>query len=233
MGNESLSALVGLAFVYGLIHALDADHIMAVTGLYGSEPSKNSIRLCRNWALGHSLVLLLTGFCVYILGFVLPPNFSEIADYMVGVILVIIGLAIVRDLVSNRAQLFFHQHAGMQAHAHWYRPGSAKTAGHQHSHDHRALFVGIAHGAAGAAPMLAMFSLARTQSPWLLIACILIFVTGIFIAMLFFGGALGYLMRHLLKYGDRVMPVMRSTAAAGSVIMGLFMLRGLLPGHWL
>jgi len=231
MGNEPVSALVGLSFVYGLIHALDADHVMAVSGLYGGSPGSNSLRLCRQWALGHGLVLLLAGISVYILGFVLPARFSEIADYLVALLLIAIGLGISRDLVTGGAKLQFHQHEGLQPHAHWYPRTASETASHRRRRDHRAMLVGVVHGAAGAAPMLAMFSLAHTRSPWLLVASILIFVSGIFIAMLFFGGALGYLMRRLLKHGDRVMPVLRSAVAAGSVSMGLFMLRGLLPGQ--
>ena len=230
MDTGSVSALVGLAFVYGLLHALDADHIMAVSGLYGARPGTGVVRLCFNWALGHGLILLLTGICVYILGYALPPRFSEIAEYMVGGLLVIVGLGIARDLMSKKAQLHFHQHEGLEAHAHWYLPGAGENS-HQHKRDHRALLIGTVHGGAGAAPMLALFSLAQTKSPWMLVAYISIYVLGILFAMLIFGGAIGLIMKRLLKYGDRMMHIMRSTAATGSVMMGLFMLRGLLPGH--
>ena len=55
----NIPGLFTLAFGLGLLHALDADHIAAVSGLTGHRPSlKNSLRFCLRWAIGHGSVLI-------------------------------------------------------------------------------------------------------------------------------------------------------------------------------
>lgn len=230
MDHGSLSLLVGLAFVYGLIHALDADHIMAVSGLYSAGGEKSGVRLCLNWALGHGVVLLLTGVAVFILGFAMPSRLSELAEYLVGVLLLLIGLSLTWQLLSHRARLHFHRHEGLAPHAHWSRQDdSGRTENPPAQHDHKALLVGVVHGAAGATPVLAVLPLTLTQTPWLFLAYIFLYISGILLAMLVFGGALGFVIRRLLNYGQSVMQLVRAMAATGSVAMGLWILRGLLP----
>lgn len=230
MDHGSLSMLLGLAFVYGLIHALDADHIMAVSGLYSAGAGKSGVRLCLSWALGHGLVLLLAGVAVFILGFAMPSRLSELAEYLVGILLLLIGLSLAWQLLGCRARLHFHRHEGLAPHAHWSRQDDlGRTENPPAQHDHRALLVGVVHGAAGAAPVLAVLPLTLTQTPWLFLAYLLMYVTGILLAMLIFGGALGFIIRQLLNYSQNVMQLVRPMAATGSVAMGLWILRGLLP----
>lgn len=222
MDTEYLTMLAGLSLVYGMTHALDADHIMAVTGLNAGTKSRRAVRLCLSWALGHGFVLLLAGLCVYVLGYSIPPGFSEFAEALVGLLLILIGLGIARYIFRQRARLRFHQHEGLALHAHWQRDTDTRTA-----HDHRAVLVGMVHGAAGSAPLLAMIPLAQSQSAWLFLGYILIFVMGMFVVMMAFGGALRVMVRQLTRYAGWVMQLLRVLAATGSVLMGLIILRGL------
>ena len=57
--------IVGLGFVLGLRHALDADHIVAVSTVLAERPSlRASSAVGLFWGLGHTLMLLLVGICV-------------------------------------------------------------------------------------------------------------------------------------------------------------------------
>lgn len=232
MEIEFIGLIAGLSFIYGVIHAFDADHIMAVTSLSGAKQKSSSIRLCLSWALGHGAIMLLAGICVYVFGAVIPPAFSRVAEYLVGILLILIGVSIVYSIVSSRLQLSIHKHYGMRRHIHWhFRPETNydKIACNSR-HDHRAIFVGTVHGAAGVVPLLSVLPVAQSQSVGVLLVYILVFVLGILFAMLMFGGVLGYLIKQLADHSRRAMHYLRLSAASGSVAMGVVILNGLITG---
>lgn len=232
MQVEILGLMASLSFGYGVVHAFDADHVMAVTSLYSTKQKSSSVRLCLSWALGHGAVMLLAGICVYVFGAVIPPMFSRVAEYLVGVLLILIGVSIVYSIVSSRLQLSMHKHYGMRRHIHWrIRPEANYDKLESDSrHDHRAVFIGTVHGAAGVVPLLAILPVAQSQSVGIMLAYILVFVIGILVAMLIFGGSLGYLLKRLADHSQRAMHYLRLLAATGSMAMGAIILNGLLTG---
>lgn len=232
MTNELLIMPLVLALAYGMFHALDADHIMAVTGLYDSQGKNNSIRLCLSWAIGHGAVLLLAAMVTYVLGVAIPAEFSIYAEYLVGVLLIVIGAVMINDIRRMKLHLHFHRHDGMPQHAHWHKHSApaGKSNNIKHNHDHRAVFVGVVHGAAGSAPLLAMLPVAQTQSAIWSLAYIGIFVGGLLGSMLAFGGVLGFVMQKLMARGDEVMRAVRAVAAGASMVMGVLIIRSLMLG---
>ncbi|OUS33932.1 urease accessory protein, partial [Oleispira antarctica] len=93
MTIEMFSLLVtGLGL--GLLHALDADHVMAVSALSNRKPSlKRTLKFSANWALGHGSVLILLGLLFFGLGIALPETIQKLAESSVGVLLIGLGLA--------------------------------------------------------------------------------------------------------------------------------------------
>ena len=151
-------AILSLAFGLGLMHALDADHIMAVSGLSVRKPGLSQcMRFGLRWAVGHGLSLLIIGSGVLILGMAIPESLSQTAESLVGFVLIGIGLWVIFELVSRRAHIHFHQHDGIPRHAHWHVhtehpiPISSHN-GATHRHEHSAVLVGMLHGTAGSAP---------------------------------------------------------------------------------
>ena len=60
MDMLTVESTLALAFGLGLLHALDADHVMAVSGLAAKKPSfKSCVRFCFHWATGHGLALVI------------------------------------------------------------------------------------------------------------------------------------------------------------------------------
>ena len=163
MDSSNTLTILSLAFGLGLLHALDADHIMAVSGLAARRPSlRNSLRFCARWAIGHGLTLLLIGGAVLLLGMAIPEQFSALAEAFIGVVLIVIGIWILWDLLRSRAHLHFHDHDDLPRHAHWHAHHSHSIPHNTdtHQHQHSAVLVGILHGAAGSAPLLALIPLA-------------------------------------------------------------------------
>jgi ABC-type nickel/cobalt efflux system permease component RcnA len=229
MVNTDLFALVTLAFGLGMLHALDADHIMAVSGLASTRVSlRNSVHFCFRWAAGHGLSLLIIGACVYLLGMAVPHSLSQYAESAVGVMLIFIGAWIIWELRRKAAHLHFHRHNDLPAHAHWHQHDHHRKQHDEdpHTHQHGAVIVGILHGTAGSAPLLVLLPLAKLGSPLFAIAYLLLFSAGVLLAMILFGGFIGGVYQWLSTLGTRFVKTLRIVIAASSISFGVYLLSG-------
>lgn len=238
MEIHSIIAVLSLAFGLGMLHALDADHIMAVTGLASRRPDwRTTLRFCLRWAIGHGLSLSVIGAGVLLLGMAIPTHLSAVAEHLVGGVLIAIGVWLLWTLYRKGAHLHFHTHDEMTPapvrHAHWHVHAPASAPHHAHStrqrshrHDHSAVLVGVLHGTAGSAPLLALLPLARLASPWVGLAYLVVFGLGVILAMLMFGGVLGGVYAGLARYGERLVKILRTGVALSSIGYGLFLLYG-------
>ncbi len=219
---DSLIGILGLAFGLGLVHALDADHVIAVTALAGQpdSTSQRPWRFCVNWAFGHGGSLLLLGALVLAVGMAIPEQLSTLAERVVGGVLILMGLAVLLQLRRKRLQLRFHRHPGLPRHAHWQQPPCAHV-----SHTHRATLVGALHGTAGSAPLLALIPVAQSASPWWGLAYLLLFSAGVLVSMLLCGGVLGLVFERLSRHGQRVFDLMHCTIGAGAIVAGGYLLQ--------
>ncbi|HED17831.1 MAG TPA: urease accessory protein [Gammaproteobacteria bacterium] len=227
--SSSILAILGLAFGLGLTHALDADHIMAVSSLSGSRASlRDTLHFCGRWAIGHGLTLLLIGSAVLLLGMALPAELSQLAEMAVGWVLVGLGLYVFWSLRRTQAHLHYHHHDGVARHAHWHQhdhlPASSDDH-HSHRH-HGAVMVGVLHGMAGSAPLLAILPLATQSSPWYGMAYLLMFCVGVLLAMLVFGGALGSVFGWLNRKGHTAVRLVRASVALGTITLGAYLITG-------
>lgn len=221
----SLATMLPVAFGLGLLHALDADHIMAVTGMSSTRTSwRASLGFCASWALGHAGALLLIGVAVLLLGAAVPTTLSALAEQAVALVLMAIGLWVLWDIRQRRLHIHFHTHDGLPGHVHWDVPHDRSAQSHQH--DHRPLMVGMLHGIAGSAPLLALLPASNSQSAWFVLAYLGLFGIGVFIAMLVFGGVLGRVMEWFANRGKQVITLIRLLVASGSIGMGGYLMLG-------
>ncbi len=221
---NSAGMVISLAFGLGMVHALDADHIMAVSSLAsGGNKARRAWQYAKCWALGHGLSLSLIGACVYLLGSAIPMELSIIAEHLVGVVLILMGLYAILGLRRQRLHIHFHRHDGLPAHAHLHAhpAGSNATA---HGHVHRATLLGMLHGTAGSAPLLVLIPIASLGSPWLALLYLLVFSLGVLLAMSLFGGLLGWGIGQCLRRGPVGLKVMQGGVALGTVWAGLVVL---------
>jgi len=235
--SSSILAILGLAFGLGLTHALDADHIMAVSSLSGSRANlRGTLRFCGRWAIGHGLTLLLIGSAVLLLGMALPAELSQLAEMAVGWVLVGLGLYVFWSLRRSQVHLHYHDHDGVARHAHWHQHDQLPSNNHDHQNDkehqhnphmhHGAVMVGVLHGMAGSAPLLAILPLATQTSPWYGMAYLLMFCVGVLLAMLVFGGALGSVFGWLNHMGSTAVRLVRASVALGAITLGAYLIAG-------
>jgi len=213
-----------LAFGAGLLHALDADHVMAVTAMSAKKVGIRAIvNLCLKWSLGHGAVILFVGASILIFGVSLPDALSHYAEKAVAILLLVLGGWILWDLYRSRAHFHFHEHHGTTRHAHWHIKETETNNAElsvEHKHGHRAVMVGVLHGLAGLAPLLALVPIAK-QPVWLAITYLLIFCLGVFLSMLIFGGVLGKVIEGIQKYSVLSINVIRGLVGISSISLGL------------
>lgn len=239
--SSSILAILGLAFGLGLTHALDADHIMAVSSLSGNRATmRDTLKFCGRWAIGHGLTLLLIGSAVLLLGMAIPDELSRLAEVAVGWLLLTLGLYVFWSLRRSDAHLHYHDHDGVARHAHWHQhpnlaaPQHSQQPNHSfrhhddnpHHHYHGAMMVGVLHGMAGSAPLLAILPLTTQASPWYGMAYLLLFGLGVLLAMLIFGGALGSVFGWLSRSGAVAIRLFRASVALGTMVMGGYLIAG-------
>jgi len=232
MELTQFSLIIGLAFGLGMLHALDADHIMAVSSLIANQRSpNNTLRFSLRWAIGHGSVLLLVGIAVFALGWVLPPALSQYAEGAVALVLILIGAIVLINLYRKRIHIHFHDHDDMPAHAHWHTHDHAEITKHTHTshrHEHGAVIVGMLHGLAGSAPLLAIIPITMLKTPLLGFVYLLVFSLGVLLAMILFGGLLGLLLNAVAKVADSLLFWIRALTGIGAILLGGLMLKGVL-----
>lgn len=182
-----LSVLM-LGLLLGLQHALDADHLAAVASLSTRGRSlRDAVRLGAAWGLGHALTLLLFGGAVLWIGGSVGPQLALGLEAAVGLMLIILGGDVLRQLWRGRVHFHAHSHGAQRHfHAHSHPAGAEHTRDpHRHRHDAapvRALLVGMMHGMAGSAALIVL-ALGTAQSPGQGLAYIALFGIGSVLGM--------------------------------------------------
>ncbi len=213
--DASFAAILGLGLLLGMKHALDADHVVAVSTIVteNRELWRSSL-IGAFWGLGHTLTLLLVGIAILFFKLAIPEELALGFEFAVGAMLVLLGLLVARRIVRERWHLHSHEHKG-QTHWHWH--SHKDTTDHSHAHLKKSLLVGMVHGLAGSAALM-LLVLATIQSAWQGILYILVFGAGSIGGMIFITTAISL----PLLWAARLEGVRRAiTALAGLTSIAL------------
>lgn len=143
-----LLVALGIAFLLGLRHASDPDHLVAVTSLVASEDSdhRDAARLGAWWGLGHAAMLLAIGLPLIFLKSELPAWLESGAEKAVGVVILVLAARVIWRWARGDYRAGGHGHEGRRHHH--LRTGD--------THDHasvrtpaQAFGIGVVHGLAG------------------------------------------------------------------------------------
>jgi sulfite exporter TauE/SafE len=189
-----------LGFIIGMRHALDADHVSAVATLVARKPHslKASIKIGLSWGIGHTVTLLAVSLIVLVNGSEFSQRFVSALEWVVGLMLLALGVDLLRRLRKEGVHAHAHQHHKGKHHLHIHRhqslepdrtPTSRQSnhANAHHDHQHyfpqwRALVVGIMHGMAGSAALI-FIVLGSAPSLWSGLVYVLWFGLGTLIGM--------------------------------------------------
>lgn len=216
----SAPALLALGFVLGLRHALDVDHLAAVSTIVSERrgPWSGSI-IGAVWGLGHTAALLVVGVGVIALHEEIPPAVSHALELGVACMLIGLGVNLLWTL-RRGAKLHVHVHRH-GAHEHFHPHVHAGSPAHDHAPRARKPFlVGLAHGLAGSAALM-LAVLATIPSPVLAIVYVAVFGAGSIGGMMAMSTILGLPFHLAARRAARLEGWLRACAAVGSVAVGL------------
>src|SRR5437764_14818854 len=99
--------ILGLGFLLGMQHALEADHIAAVSSIAARRSEVGDIvRHGLTWGLGHTLTLLAFAGLAILLGQAIPETIARPIEAAVGLILIGLGAHVLWRLWPDRVH--FH-----------------------------------------------------------------------------------------------------------------------------
>ncbi len=225
MPDSPFLTILSLGFVLGLRHALDADHLAAVSTVLAQRPTfKASGLIGLWWGLGHTVTLLAVGCAVMAMNVAIPDRLAEACEFGVGAMLVALGASLAFKMSRERWHLHAHEHNGTRhLHFHSHRSGTDHVHGHWLKHSLQPLLIGMAHGLAGSAALLLMvLSTVRTLGEG--VAYILVFGAGSIFGMILVGLALSVPVVWSLSFGRRAYWAVQGLASLGSIGLGVAMM---------
>ena len=155
--------ILGLGFLLGMQHALEADHIAAVSSIASRRSEVTDlVKHGLTWGLGHTLTLFAFAGAAILLGHAIPAHLSRPLETAVGLMLVGLGAHVLWRLWRDRVHFHRHHHRDgtvhFHAHSHAGETVPHVKAAHAHAHGFRwrTLLVGLMHGMAGSAALLVL-----------------------------------------------------------------------------
>lgn len=181
--------ILGLGFLLGMQHALEADHIAAVSSIAARRTHVGDIvKHGLTWGLGHTLTLFAFAGAAILLGHAIPDRLALPIETAVGVMLIGLGAHVLWRLWRDRVHFHRHGHGDgtvhIHAHSHAGETVSHVDASHAHAHGFRwrTLLVGLLHGMAGSAALLVL-AVSQASSPAAGLGYVALFGIGSMIGM--------------------------------------------------
>ena len=225
--------LIGCAI--GMQHALEADHLAAVAALSETKNSRRALVLRGSvWGLGHTITLMTICGALLLLGETISAQTEAMLEFVVGVMIVGLGLNVFYKMWKRRPHFHVHEHRHGEQHIHLHTHVTETTAHAQspHAHAHhnlglrRALMVGMVHGTAGSAGLLLLA--AAAESVLDAIGYVIAFGTGSIIGM----AALTFVVSWPLRWMERCANWVTTATLVGIGAAALFVGGGLLGDSW-
>ncbi len=231
-----MASFLVLGFFLGMSHALEADHLAAVGALAssGRASGRRLAFLGASWGMGHTTTLFLLSLPVVVFGYVLSARAYAGMEVAVGVMLVSLGLHVLWKIRQNRIHFHVHDHGnGPHLHVHSHADSHEPHERDPHNHAHfafspRAFAVGLAHGAAGSAGLVALAA-AATGSAWIAMGYVAVFGLGSVLGMALLTWAASWPLRLAETTAGRFMHGVQLAVAGGAIWIGVMHMAEFFP----
>jgi hypothetical protein len=221
------------AAMLGFLHALEVDHMIAVTSFVSSRPAVRTAAIFgARWGLGHSVSVLLAGGILVLTGLRLPSRFDQIAEVVVGLMLIGLGAWAIRasrklhlhPAEEHGDHVHLHAHGGRVVgldHPHQHGDSAHRERSHEqhdhhhhhHHHPHRhsghgITLVGMMHGLSGTSAVVALVPVTLMSSALLGLGYLVAFGVGVTAGMTLYAmvaaGAMRTAAERSLLWGRRI-----------------------------
>jgi len=191
----------------GLVHAFDADHISTLGSLAVRDRPRSAIGYAARWACGHAVAIGALGGLALGVGMLWISSFSQVAEAAVAALLVALGLNAIRSGLARRQAAPAHPHR--------------HTTG---------MLMGLLHGGAGSAAVLAILPLTGFDSGLAAAWFLLSFSLGVATGALIFAAVFSGILAGTLRAGAKLLRSVTVGVGAVAVFVGGSMLFGVLSG---
>lgn len=218
-------SILTLGFLIGMQHALEADHVAAVSSIVARRSRFGDIvRHGLTWGLGHTLTLFAFAGAAILVGGAIPDSIAGPIEAAVGIMLIGLGAHVLWRLWRDRVHFHSHRHGDGETHIHAHShagealPHHASHHVHEHGFRWRTLAVGLMHGLAGSAALLVL-AVSRANDPLVALGYVLVFGIGSIVGM---GVLSGVIAVPLVLTARRLTLINRTLQlAVGSVTIGI------------
>lgn len=167
-----------IGFVLGLQHAVEADHLAAVSTIVSEKKNLWTASLVGGmWGVGHTISLFAVGALVVFLKLQISELVEMRLEAIVGGMLVLLGINALRKLLTGeKIHVHTHDH-GAREHVHIHAHAREQAEASHHRFSARSVAIGMVHGLAGSAALM-LLVVPTIASPALALLYILIFGIG-------------------------------------------------------
>jgi hypothetical protein len=189
----SATSILALGFLIGMRHALDPDHVVAVSTIVSQQRSLARASLVGAlWGLGHTATILLVGGAMLVFRLAIPPRLGLALEFAVAVMLVVLGI---RNLRREAPDAGAHSNV-------------------------RPVAVGFVHGLAGSA-FVAVLVLNAIREPLLGLVYLLVFGVGTIAGMTMVTAAIAVPSTWAMARVGSMQRYLRMASGVASVAFGL------------
>ncbi len=216
-----------LGLFIGMSHAFEADHLAAIGTLAtdGKATPKRLAFLGISWGMGHTTTLFIFSMVVIVFGAIISERIGASIEFFVGIMLVFLGISVFLKMRRKKIHFHLHQHDDGEKHFHAHSHLGAKTTHKKDKHEHkhasilsmRAYMVGLVHGMAGSASLVALTAVA-TKDVMSALFYILLFGIGSILGM----AALTFAASWPLKRAEKSMLGLMRIIQSGVAMIAIF-----------
>src|SRR3979490_2152329 len=181
--------IFGLGFLLGMSHALEADHVAAVSSIAARRTDmRDIVKHGLTWGLGHTVTLFIFAGAAILLGHAISEHLARPLETAVGIMLVGLGAHVLWRLWRDPGHFHEHGHGDGTKHIHVHShvnetiPHRNSAHLHQHGFRWRSLLVGLMHGMAGSAALLVL-AVSQVANPTYGMFYVLLFGIGALLGM--------------------------------------------------
>lgn len=201
IGSLSILAVLGIGLVFGLKHATEVDHVVAISTIVSRHKNVfHSAIVGALWGLGHTASLLIVAALVLSLRIAVPEKVSGWLEFGVAIMIICLGISALRRALQKNEHVHVHQHShdGLShTHIHFHENETEHVPARQSRHSHalsrlglKPVLIGMMHGLAGSGALM-LLVLTQISSAWLGFLYVATFGVGSIAGMILMSGLIG------------------------------------------
>lgn len=232
VGSLSMLAVLGIGLVFGLKHATEVDHVVAISTIVSRNKNVfHSAIVGALWGMGHTASLLIVAAIVLSLRIAIPERVSGWLEFGVAIMIICLGISALRRALQKNAHVHVHQHNhdGLShTHIHFHENETTHAPSKQSRHSHalsrlgwKPVLIGMMHGLAGSGALM-LLVLTQISSALLGFLYVATFGVGSIVGMLLMSGLIGLPFAFSSRKLTHFHQSLQTLAAVFSICFGIW-----------